>query len=85
MYKTWKYGDPNSTPTVVAAPRERYDVIYGDAGYRAYYQMWRPRREMVYVGANDGMLMHLMEVTIIRETISRPPTSSMVGSRKSDR
>ena len=57
VFKTWKYGDPiNSTPTVVAAPRERYDVIYGDAGYRAYYQMWRSRREMVYVGANDGML-----------------------------
>ena len=57
VYRTWKYGDPiHSTPTVVAAPRERYDLIYGDAGYRAYYQMWRPRREMVYVGANDGML-----------------------------
>ena len=56
-YKTWKMGDPiHSTPTVVAAPRERYDVIYGDAGYRAFYQLYRYRREVVYVGTNDGML-----------------------------
>ena len=57
VFKVWKYGDPiHSTPTVVAAPRERYDVIYGDTGYRAYYNLWKTRRESVYVGANDGML-----------------------------
>jgi len=54
---TWKYGDPvDSTPTVVGAPVERYDVLYGDATYQAFYQQYRSRRQVVYVGANDGML-----------------------------
>lgn len=57
IFKTWKFGDPiNSTPTVVAAPRERYDVIYGDASYTDYFVRWRDRRQVAYVGANDGML-----------------------------
>ena len=53
----WKLGDPlHSTPTVVGSPRERFDVIYGDASYTAFYQKYRSRRQVVYVGANDGML-----------------------------
>ncbi|WP_447978063.1 pilus assembly protein [Candidatus Nitrospira bockiana] len=55
--KVWKFGDPvHSSPTAVAAPRERYDVIYGDPSYQKFYQMYRDRRQVVYVGANDGML-----------------------------
>jgi len=55
--KVWKLGDPlHSTPTVVGSPRERFDVIYGDASYTAFYQQYRSRRQVVYVGANDGML-----------------------------
>ena len=55
--KVWKLGDPiHSTPTVVSAPKERFDVIYGDASYTAYYQQYRERRQVAYVGANDGML-----------------------------
>lgn len=53
----WPYGDPiNSTPTVVGAPRERYDVIYGDTSYSAFFQRYMTRRQVVYVGSNDGML-----------------------------
>ncbi|WP_447974853.1 pilus assembly protein [Nitrospira sp. Kam-Ns4a] len=53
----WKYGDPaDSTPTVVGAPKERYDVIYGDASYNTFYRTYKTRRQVVYVGANDGML-----------------------------
>jgi type IV pilus assembly protein PilY1 len=56
-YKVWKLGDPiHSTPTVVAAPRSRYDVLYGDASYNTFFQQYRNRREVVYIGANDGML-----------------------------
>ena len=56
-YKVWKLGDPiNSTPTIVAAPRSNYDLIYGDATYTAFYTRWQNRREVIYVGANDGML-----------------------------
>ena len=56
-YSVWKLGDPiHSTPAVVAAPKARYDLQYGDGTYTAFYQKYRNRREMVYVGANDGML-----------------------------
>jgi type IV pilus assembly protein PilY1 len=55
--KTWKYGDTiHSTPTVVAAPRERPDIIYGDTSYSAFFQQYRTRRQVAYVGGNDGML-----------------------------
>ena len=56
-YKVWKLGDPiHSTPTIVAAPRTNYDLIYGDSSYTAFFQQYQNRREVVYVGANDGML-----------------------------
>jgi type IV pilus assembly protein PilY1 len=56
-YKVWKLGDPiHSTPTIVAAPHTNYDLIYGDSSYTAFYTKWKDRREVVYVGANDGML-----------------------------
>ena len=53
----WKLGDVvNSTPTIVGAPRERYDILYGDSGYRNFVRRWATRRQMAYVGANDGLL-----------------------------
>lgn len=55
--RVWKLGDPvHSTPTIVGAPKERYDVIYGDASYIAFFRQYRNRRQVAYVGANDGML-----------------------------
>ncbi|MDP3092328.1 MAG: PilC/PilY family type IV pilus protein [Nitrospira sp.] len=56
-YKVWKLGDPiHSTPTIVSAPKARYDLAYGDADYNLFYQKYRNRRQVAYVGANDGML-----------------------------
>ncbi|NWF72617.1 MAG: hypothetical protein HXY51_06160 [Nitrospirae bacterium] len=56
-YKVWKLGDPiHSTPTIVAAPRTNYDLIYGDSSYTDFFIRWKDRREVIYVGANDGML-----------------------------
>src|SRR4029077_2699511 len=53
----WKLGDVvNSTPTIVGAPKERYDVLYGDSSYRQFVQKWANRRQQAYVGANDGLL-----------------------------
>nr|MBI3612223.1 hypothetical protein [Nitrospirota bacterium] len=53
----WKLGDSvHATPTVIGAPRERYDVIYGDASYTAFFQKYKNRRQVAYVGANDGMI-----------------------------
>jgi type IV pilus assembly protein PilY1 len=53
----WKLGDVvNSTPTIVGAPKERFDILYGDSGYRNFVRRWANRRQMAYVGANDGLL-----------------------------
>ncbi len=55
--KTWKLGDViNAPPTIVAAPRDRYDIIEGDPSYTNFFIQYRTRRQVVYVGANDGML-----------------------------
>ncbi len=55
--KVWKLGDViNSGPTLVGRPTERYDFIYGDVSYAQYYNYYRDRRNVVYVGSNDGML-----------------------------
>lgn len=54
---TWRLGDiVNSSPTIVGPPRERFDILYGDSGYRQFLQRWANRRQTAYVGANDGML-----------------------------
>ena len=55
--KPWLLGDIiHSTPAVVAAPDEDYDLLYGDKTYAAFKEKYLNRRQMVYVGANDGML-----------------------------
>ncbi len=46
----------NSTPLVVSAPAEAYDLLYNDTSYAAFRSKYRSRRQMVYVGANDGMI-----------------------------
>lgn len=46
----------NSTPTMVAAPAEALDFLYRDSSYTTFYNKYRNRRNVLYVGANDGML-----------------------------
>ena len=46
----------NSTPTVVASPVENYDLLYRNDSYRAFKKEYLNRRNVAYVGANDGML-----------------------------
>lgn len=54
---TWKLGDiVYSSPTVVGAPSENYHILYADSTYKKFYQTYKNRRQMIYVGANDGML-----------------------------
>jgi len=63
----WKLGDSvYSTPVVVGAPKERYDVLYGDASYTAFYQQYKNRRQVAYLGANDGM-MHAFNVGVYNQ------------------
>ena len=53
----WKYGDPiHSTPTIVGPPKERFDLLYGDATYTPFFQLYKSRRQVAYVGSNDGMM-----------------------------
>jgi len=55
--KVWKLGDVISSGAVaVQSAIERYDFIYGDNSYFDYYEGYKDRRQVVYVGANDGML-----------------------------
>jgi type IV pilus assembly protein PilY1 len=54
---TWRLGDiVSSTPTIVGRPAEHYDLLYADESYTAFRQLYRNRRQMVYVGGNDGIL-----------------------------
>lgn len=53
----WKYGDPiHSPPTLVGIPQSNFHLAYGDASYLSFFQQYRNRRQVIYVGANDGML-----------------------------
>ncbi len=53
---TWRLGDVVfSTPTVVGRPAENYHVIYKDKTYQRFVEQYKNRRNVVYVGANDGM------------------------------
>ncbi len=53
----WKLGDiVHSTPVSVSRPPDNYHLIYGDESYHNYYNQYKNRETMVYVGANDGML-----------------------------
>ena len=55
--KTWRLGDIiYSAPTFVGPPAESLDLIYGDSSYREFYYNKKNRRNVVYAGANDGML-----------------------------
>ena len=46
----------NSTPLVVAGPSENYDTEFGDQSYAAFREQYSDRRQVAYVGANDGLL-----------------------------
>lgn len=55
--KTWRLGDiVYSSPVSVGAPSDRFDLLYQDATYNRFYEKYKNRRHVVYVGANDGML-----------------------------
>lgn len=45
-----------STPTPVGAPAESFNLLYNDSTYNSFARKYAKRRNVVYVGANDGML-----------------------------
>lgn len=46
----------HSSPVAVGSPNAGYDVAFGDDTYRTFRQKYQDRRQVVYTGANDGML-----------------------------
>lgn len=46
----------DSTPLAVSTPAESYDLLYNDTSYGKFRNQYRSRRQMIYVGANDGMI-----------------------------
>jgi type IV pilus assembly protein PilY1 len=55
--KTWKLGDIlGSDPISVGTPKEAFDLKYNDESYTPFFNQYKNRRHVVYVGANDGML-----------------------------
>ena len=55
--EVWRLGDIiHSTPAVVATPKDNYNVLYSDTTYADFVKKYRDRRQVIYVGANDGMI-----------------------------
>ncbi len=53
----WRLGDiVHSTPVVAGIPGDNYETIYGDKSYATFKAAYYNRRQVVYVGANDGMI-----------------------------
>lgn len=54
---TYRLGDiVHSSPQVVGTPRSFYDVTYDDDSYTEFRDFYLNRRQVIYVGANDGMI-----------------------------
>ncbi|MDA3832846.1 MAG: PilC/PilY family type IV pilus protein, partial [Spirochaetales bacterium] len=55
--KTWRLGDITySTPTLVSRPAENFHLLYRDLSYVPFVAKYKNRRQMIYAGANDGMV-----------------------------
>jgi type IV pilus assembly protein PilY1 len=51
----WRFGDTiNSKPIIVGPPAFSYDLLYRDESYAAFKRAKANRRQVVYVGSNDG-------------------------------
>ncbi len=68
-----KLGDMvNSTPVYVGQARAMQRIGAEDASYTAFRNSTASRRQMLYVGANDGML-HAFDATTLREVFAYVP------------
>jgi type IV pilus assembly protein PilY1 len=54
---TWPLGDiVNSTPVNISKPPDQYHIWYGDESYQPYFEKFKDRENVIYVGSNGGML-----------------------------
>ncbi len=78
--EVWRLGDfIHSAPTSVSLPRARYDARYSDDTYTAYRQQYAKRRQVIYVGGNDGML-HAFNAGFYDPATKTYATQSVGGS-----
>lgn len=55
--KVWRLGDIiHSSPVMVSSPNAGYNLSHGDTEYGEFLDKYKDRRQMVYIGANDGMI-----------------------------
>lgn len=55
--ETWRLGDIiYSTPTLVGRPAEAFHLLYRDTSYAPFAAKYNKRRNVIYSGANDGMV-----------------------------
>ncbi|MBW2145182.1 MAG: hypothetical protein JRG75_12405, partial [Deltaproteobacteria bacterium] len=55
--EVWKLGDiVHSTPVTLSKPPDKFGLLYSDESYQDYYDQYKDRETIVYLGANDGML-----------------------------
>jgi|GEM_PF-848781 len=53
----WLLGDiVNSSPVTLSRPNNGYEIEFGDSTYREYKNAKAGRRQVVFLGANDGMV-----------------------------
>jgi type IV pilus assembly protein PilY1 len=56
-FSVWRLGDiVHSSPVIVGRPGDGYDIDYRDGSYTEFRNRYLDRRQVVYAGANDGML-----------------------------
>lgn len=68
---TWRLGDIiHSTPQTVTAPAEGYHLLYNDSSYASFVSRYKTRRNVVYFGANDGML-HAVNAGFYNSTLKK--------------
>ncbi len=57
ILEPWRLGDiVHSSPALVGAPNDLYDAKHRDKTYGVFRELYKNRRNVLYVGANDGML-----------------------------
>lgn len=77
--ETQRLGDiVNSTPTVMGTPAEAFDILSLDNSYAAFRAQYVNRRNVVFVGANDGMI-HAINGGFFDVTTSEFKTALNVG------
>ncbi len=57
LTEVWRLSDIiHSSPVLVGAPSDQYDSLYLDNTYASFRETYKNRRNVIYTGANDGML-----------------------------